>query len=298
MLTVEPAPAAVGGSTALPTSSFLDLVRLVLSLSVTASPGRCKHAQESSRPEKRLRRLSGRERSCSGGKRSGGRSPSRARSARSARVSASSSSASSDSEGKVYAMSPSSSGHLGAGGGRIGSDRSASGRARSPQPGPLGLGLGMRAAPHTDQFRSELRGSSSPAPSGAAEEDRDSVSGSVDFDRDDSFRSVLHLIWEFHSIEEPANVVPNRCKMSLALIYGLQSESSLAPHLPLSPFLSFLLEDTNLALAKFVEDQTVHEFLPVPGRRHWRYYKTSSSSFPGPYTVPPGLASITLDKVS
>ena len=51
-----------------------------------------------------------------------------------------------------------------------------------------------------------------------------------------------------------------------------------------------------MALAKFVEDQTVHGFLPFPGPRHRRYYKTSS--FPGPYTVPPGLASITLDKVS
>ena len=108
---------------------------------------------------------------------------------------------------------------------------------------------------------------------------------------------MLHLIREFHSIEEPASVTPNRCKMSLAPIYGLQSESSPALHLPLSPLLSSLFEDTNLALAKFVEDQTVHGFLPVPGRRRRRYYKTSSS-FPGLYTIPPGSASITLDKVS
>ena len=80
-------------------------------------------------------------------------------------------------------------------------------------------------------------------------------------------------------------------------IYGLQSESSPALHLPLSPLLGSLLEDTNLALAKFVEDQTVHGFLPVPSRRDRRYYRTSSS-FPGPYNVLPGLASITLDKVS
>ena len=99
-------------------------------------------------------------------------------------------------------------------------------------------------------------------------------------------------------MEEPASVAPNWCKTSLAPIYGLQSEASPALHLPLSPLLGSLLEDTNLALAKFVEDQTVHGFLPVPGRRHRRYYRTSSSSFPGPCTVPPGLASITLDKVS
>ena len=98
-------------------------------------------------------------------------------------------------------------------------------------------------------------------------------------------------------MEELANVAPNRCKTSLAPIYGLQSEPSPALHLPLSSLLRSLLEDTNLALSKFVEDQTVHGFLPVLGRRHQRYYRTSSS-FPGPYTVPPGLASITLDKVS
>ena len=123
------------------------------------------------------------------------------------------------------------------------------------------------------------------------------MSGSVDLDRDDSFRTVLHLIREFHSMEEPASVAPNWWKTSVAPIYGLQSESSPALHLPLSPLLGSLLEDTNLALAKFVEDQTIHGFLPVPGRRHQRYHRTSSS-FPGPYTVLPGLASITLDKVS
>ena len=114
-----------------------------------------------------------------------------------------------------------------------------------------------------------------------AEEDRDSISGSVDLDRDDPFRSVLRLIQEFHGLEEPASVASNRCKTSLAPIYGLQSELSPALHLPLSPLLSSLLEDTNLALARFVEDQTVHGFLPVLDHRHWRYYRTSSSSFPG-----------------
>ena len=99
-------------------------------------------------------------------------------------------------------------------------------------------------------------------------------------------------------MEEPASVAPNRCKTSLAPIYRLQSEPSLALHLPRSPLLQSLLEDTNLALFKFMENQTVHGFLTNPGRRHQRYYRTSSSSFPGPYTIPPGSASITSDKVS
>ena len=76
------------------------------------------------------------------------------------------------------------------------------------------------------------------------------------------------------------------------------SESSPAFHLPTSPLVLSLLDDTNLALSKFFEDQTVHGFLPVPSRRHRRYYRTSSSSFPGPYSVPPGVTSITLEKAS
>ena len=42
----------------------------------------------------------------------------------------------------------------------------------------------------------------------------------------------------------------------------------------------------------------MHGFLPVPGRRHRRYYRTSSSSFPGPYSVPPSVTSVTLEKAS
>ena len=105
-------------------------------------------------------------------------------------------------------MPPPPSSCLGAGGGCSGSDCSASGRTCSPQPGPSGLGSGVWAEPRADRSRSELHGRFSPAPLGAAEEYRDSVFGSVDLDWDDSFRCVLHLIREFHSI---------------APIYGLQS---------------------------------------------------------------------------
>ena len=41
----------------------------------------------------------------------------------------------------------------------------------------------------------------------------------------------------------------------------------------------------------------MHGFLPMPCR-HRRHYRTSSSSFPGPYSVPPGVTSITLEKAS
>ena len=187
--------------------------------SATASPGRCERACESSCPERR-------ERSRSGGKHGGGQSPSPACSARLASASASSSSESSASEVRVSVMPLPPSSRPGAGGGRFGSDRSASGRARSPQPGPSGLGSGERAALRADRSCSAFYSRSSPAPSDAVENDRDSVSGTVDLDQDDSFRAVLCLIREFHGMEEPASVVPNRCKTSLAPIYRLQSESS------------------------------------------------------------------------
>ena len=138
----------------------------------------------------------------------------------------------------------------------------------------------------------------SPPPSGEADDDRSSARHALDIDWDDSFRSVLALIQNFHSMEEPAGVPSPRCKTSLASIYGLMSEPSPAFHLPTSSLLRSLLDDTNLALSKFLEDQTVHRFLPVPSRRHRRYYRTSSSSFPGPYSVPPGVTSITLEKAS
>ena len=176
-------------------------------------------------------------------------------------------------------------------GGTPGGARSSRAYDRSPRPGT------SRSYARDDRYRS---GGSrrSPAPSGAADDDRSSAFESVDFDRDDSFRSVLGLIRSFHGMEEPAGVPSARCKTSLASAYGLMSEVSLAFTLPASPLVRSLLDDTNIALAKFLEDQTVHGFLPVPGRRHRRYYRTSSSSFPGPYTVPPGVTSITLEKVS
>ena len=162
---------------------------------------------------------------------------------------------------------------------------------RSPRPGT------SRSYAREDRYQSGA-GRRSPGPSGAADDDRSSTFESVDFARDDSFRAVLGLIREFHDMAEPAGVPVACCKNSLASAYGLMSETSPTFTLPASPLLTTLLADINLALSKFLEDQTVHGFLPVPGRRHRRYYSTSSSSFPGPYTVPPGVTSITLEKAS
>ena len=162
---------------------------------------------------------------------------------------------------------------------------------RSPRPGT------SRSSAREEHDRSGAR-RRSPGPSGVADDDRSSTFESVDFARDDSFRAVLGLIQEFHDMAEPATVPAARCKTSLASAYGLMSETSPAFTLPVSPLLSMLLLDINSDLSKFLEDQTVHGFLPVPGRRHRRYFGTSTSSFPGPYTVPPGVTSITMKKAS
>ena len=172
-------------------------------------------------------------------------------------MSASSSSEASDTEERVSAMPPPLAGRSDVGGGRSKSDR-------FPQPGPSGLGSGERSAPGADRSRLEYRGRSSPTPSGVAADDRDSSSGSVDLDRDGSFWAVLRLIREFHSIEELASVTPNRCKTSLVPISGLQSEPFPALHLPLSSLLRSLLEDTTLALSKFVEDRPSTGFSLFP----------------------------------
>ena len=180
-------------------------------------------------------------------------------------------------------------------GGTPGDSRPAPAGGCSSRPGPSGRT--SRSSAGAERFHSG-GGRRSPAPSGVADDDRSSAFESVDFDRNDSFRSVLALIRNFHNMKEPAGVPSARCKTSLSSIYGLMLEASPAFHLPTSPLMRSLLDDTNLALSKFLEDQTVRGFLPVPGRRHRRYYCTSSSSFPGPYSVPPGVTSITLEKAS
>ena len=181
-------------------------------------------------------------------------------------------------------------------GGTPGDSRPAPAGDCSPRPGPSGWRPQSSAA--AERYHTGFDGHLSSPPPGEADDDRSSTLDSLDIDRDDSFRSVLALIRNFHSMEEPASVPSARCKTSLASIYGLMSETSPAFHLPTSPLLRSLLHDTNLALSEFLEDQTVHGFLPVPSRRHRRYYRTSSSSFPKPYSVPPGVTSITLEKAS
>ena len=175
--------------------------------SATGSASQHEHAWEFPRCERHRRRLSSWERSRSGKKRCGGRSPSPAGSSPPALPSASSSSPSSVADVQEGAIPPPPAGRSGMGGGRSESDR-------SPRPSPSGLGLGSRSSPVAGPSLSGDGGRSSPSPSGAGDDDRSSMV--------DSFRAVLRLIWELHSLEELTSVALNWCKTSLALVFGLQ----------------------------------------------------------------------------
>ena len=128
------------------------------------------------------------------------------------------------------------------------------------------------------------------------EGDRSESLCSLEEVRDDSFTSVLDLIRRSHNLEEPASVAPLWGRTALAQKLGLQTEPSPALHLPSSPLVGTLVDDVNSFFARFVEEQTPNSFIPLPMKRQQRYYRTSNPTFPGPYVVPPGLVSLTLDK--
>ena len=121
---------------------------------------------------------------------------------------------------------------------------------------------------------------------------------SVEEERDDSFTSVIDLIRRYHNLEKPAGVAPSRGLTTLAQTLGLQAEASLALHLPPSRLVEALVDKVNSTFDKFIEEQTPNVFMPWRMKRQRRYYRTSKPLFAGPYAVPPGLVSLTLDKAS
>ena len=293
---VQLCPSAPGGgavsSCATTSASSLAARPSSESAAVASSSGRQQREEEPSRPNRRHRRSSSGGTGWASKRQPRERSPSPVRSSRRREASYRFSSGSSE-EDRAESPPPSS-GRVP--GGTLGDSRPAPAGDCSPRPGPSGWRLRSSAAAY--RYRSGFGGHLSSPPQGEVDDDRSSAPDSLDIDRDDSFRSVLALIRNFHSLEELAGVPSARCKTSLASIYGLMLETFPAFHLPTSPLLRLLLDDTNLALSKFLEDQIVQGFLPVPSRRHRRYYRTSSSSFPGLYSVPPGVTSITLEKAS
>ena len=175
--------------------------------------------QETSRPSRRHRRSSSDGTGRASKKRPRGRSPSPRPSSRYREKSYRSSSVSS--EDTRAETSPPRAGR--APGGMPGDSCLTQAGGRSPRPGPLGWTT--RSSAGAERYRSG-GGRRSPAPLGVTDDDRSSAFDSVDFDQDDSFRSVLALIRSFHNMEELAGIPSAWCKTSLASIYGLMSETS------------------------------------------------------------------------
>ena len=181
-------------------------------------------------------------------------------------------------------------------GGTPGDSRLAPAGDRSLRPGPSGWM--SRSSAGAERYRPVVGGRLSPSPSGVADDDSSSAFDAVDIDRDDSFRSVLALIRNFHSMEEPAGIPSARCKTSLASIYWLMSETSPAFHLPTSPLMPLLLGDTNLALSNFFGGPDRARFLACARSSASKVLSYLLFLFSGPYSVPPGVTSITLEKAS
>ena len=169
------------------------------SAAVPGSSGRQQH-QEVSRSSRRRHRSSSDETGRASKKRPRGRSPSPGHSSRCREKYYRSSSVSSKDDRAE--ASPTRSGR--APGDIPGDSRPAPAGDCSPRPGPSGWTA--RSSAGAERYRSGFGGRRSLSPSGVADDDRSSPFDAVDIDRDDSFRSVLALIRNFHSMEEPAGI--------------------------------------------------------------------------------------------
>ena len=167
------------------------------SAAVPGSSGR-QQRQETSRSSRRRRRSSSDGTGRASKKRPRGRSPSSGPSRYRERSYLSSLESSDDVRA---ATSPPRAGR--APGGLPGDSRPAPAGGRSPCPGPSGWTV--RSSAGAERYRSG-GGRRSPAPSGVADDDRSSAFDTVDFDREDSFRSVLGLFRSFHDMEEPGGI--------------------------------------------------------------------------------------------
>ena len=197
------------------------------SAAVPGSSGRQQCEEDLSRRSRRRRRSSSGGAGRSSKRRPRDCSPSPGRSSRHREESYRSSSSE---DGRAESPPPSSGRALG---GTPGNPRPAPAGDRSPRPGPSGWW--PRSSAVAERYHSGFGGHLSSSPPGEADDDRSSALDSLDIDRDDSFRSVLALIWNFHGMEELVGIPSPRCKTSLASIYDLMSETSPAFHLPNSP---------------------------------------------------------------
>ena len=174
-----------------------------------------------------------------------------------------------------------------------GADASRSGsrasRDRSPQPG-------LSSQPQADTAPRERRDGERhdartfPAAPGEGENERAGSTEPPVLEKDAPFRQVLKSIRDFHGFPTPPETAPHPDRSAMARHLGLPLDHAPALHLPASQLTRALVDDTNAHMHKFDEDQTQGAFLPIPGRRSRRFYRTSEPLFPAPYQIPPGVA--------
>ena len=133
-----------------------------------------------------------------------------------------------------------------------------------------------------------------PAPRDFDNDLAESVASNED-EPDCSLSAVVDMIRNFHDIERPPATAPARTTTSFDQMRGVQSDRGPAFNLPTSPLLGGLIDNANSALARLIQEQSTG-FLPFPMKRHWRFYRTASTSLSAPYVVPPSLASLTREK--
>ena len=174
-----------------------------------------------------------------------------------------------------------------------GADASRSGsrtsRDRTPQPGPS-------SQPQADTAPRERRDGERhdarafPATPGEGEDERAGSTEPPVLEKDAPFRQVLKSIRDFHGFPTPPETTPHPDRSAMARHLGLPLDHAPALHLPASQLTKALVDDTNAHMRKFDGDQTQGAFLPIPGRRSRRFYRTSEPLFPAPCQIPPGVA--------
>ena len=174
-----------------------------------------------------------------------------------------------------------------------GADESRSGsrtsRDRSPQPGPSSQPQ-ADAAPR-ERCAGERRDARAfPAAPGEGEDERAGSTEPPVLEKDAPFRQALKSIRDYHGFPTPPETTPHPDRSAMARHLGLPLDHAPALHLPASQLTKALIDDVNAHMRKFGEDQTQGAFLPIPGRRSRRFYRTSEPLFPAPYQIPPGVA--------
>ena len=171
----------------------------------------------------------------------------------------------------------------------VGRSGSRPSRDRSPQPGPSSQ-TQTDAVPWERRAGLRRDARSFPAAPGEEEDERAGSTEPPVLEKDAPFRQVLKSIRDYHGFPTPRETTPHPDRSAMARHLGLPLDHAPALHLPASQLTKALIDDVNVHMRKFGEDQTQGAFLPIPGCRSRRFYRTSEPLFPAPYQIPPGVA--------